>query len=210
MFTNHDLLAAAFDKQQQAHKNSDASRQQTVANRAVELGMDPAQDTKLFWIAEQSLKAKIPEEWIECHTDEGQLYYYNLRNEDSTWEHPSLDHYRQLYEKVKKQQTESRGTKTNLPEIGSRDVTHESGQKTKESPRAVAAQALKQKKDAERLGGDVAFWRTRFEMMEAEVTPTLPLLFSWVTLCDRKTKSIIKFGNWSRIYSPISSRARDS
>jgi hypothetical protein len=169
MLTNHDLLSAAFDKQQQTIKNNDASRQQTVTSRAIELGMDPIQDTKLFWIAEQSLKAKIPEEWIECHTDEGQTYYYNLRNEDSTWEHPALDHYRQLYEKVKKQQTESRGTKTNLPEIGS----NENIQKPKESPGAVAAQALRQKKDAERLGGDVAFWRTRFEMMEAEVFSSL-------------------------------------
>jgi centrosomal protein CEP164 len=207
--SNYDLLSTSFNKQVSS-KGTAALNNQSIINRAIEIGMDPLKDQKLFWIAEQSLKAKLPEEWIECQTDEGQVYFYNLRNEDSTWEHPSLDHYRGLYEKVKKQQTESQSSNkkiTNLPEIGTKDPQNQSPRAavgavglaavalgTAESvsspvtpsatPAApgggrllngggsgiVAASALKQKKDAERLGGDASFWRTRFELMEAEVT----------------------------------------
>lgn len=186
--SNFDLLSSAFD--QDNNKTGKAAHNQNVMNRVLELGMDPIKDQKLFWIAEQSLKAKLPEEWIECKTEEGQTYYYNLRNEDSTWQHPALDHYRTLYEKVKKQQNDNLlrkssvsipGTSTNptnptnLPEIGVKDSQNSQQQ---QSPRllnsnssgTIAANLLKQKKDAERLGGDVTFWRTRFELMEAEVS----------------------------------------
>jgi hypothetical protein len=235
--TNYDLLSAAFNKQSSS-KRTAALTNQSITNRAIEIGMDPLKDQKLFWIAEQSLKAKLPEEWIECQTDEGQVYYYNLRNEDSTWEHPSLDHYRGLYEKVKKQQNDNQPSNRksnliNLPEIGTKDSQQQSprapgaAESTSSpvavapggrngsspsplSPNIVAANGLKQKKDAERLGGDAGFWRTRFEMMEAEVSP-LPWALppSPPSRC-RKIKSITKSGSWSKICSQISCKGRDS
>jgi hypothetical protein len=151
---------------------------------------------------------------MECTTEEGQVYYFNLRNEDSTWEHPALDHYRQLYQKVKRQQESSdspvkssslseplpdisvtprgsgAGSKTAGKEAWSVDRTKKSPRGIAESPRAsavkpststvsalldnesprlVAAHALKQKRDAEKLGGDAAFWRSRYELKETEV-----------------------------------------
>ena len=56
----HDLLAMAFDN---SPRRSDPTLNQNIMNRAIEIGMDPYQDSKLFWIAEQSLKAKLPDEW---------------------------------------------------------------------------------------------------------------------------------------------------
>jgi hypothetical protein len=153
---------------------------------------------------------------MECTTEEGQVYYFNLRNEDSTWEHPALDHYRQLYQKVKRQQEASESPSQNasrqeqLPDISvtprsansktpgkeawSVDRQKKSSKKSprgstespragavkpntstvsalleNESPRLVAAHALKQKRDAEKLGGDAAFWRSRYELKETEV-----------------------------------------
>jgi hypothetical protein len=171
--STHDLLAMAFDR---SPRRSDAEHNQNIMKRALEIGMDPYKDTKLFWIAEQSLKAKMPEEWIECKTEEGRTYYFNLRNEDSTWDHPSLDHYRQLYEKVKRQQQQAeqrQSKKHELPEISLRsslnDPITKSNDLVQQSPRTIAANLLKQKRDAEKMGGDATFWRTRYEMIEAEV-----------------------------------------
>lgn len=163
---SHDLLAMAFDN---SPRRSDAEQNQTIMNRAIEIGMDPFKDTKLFWIAEQSLKAKLPDEWMECQADDGQIYYFNLRNEDSTWEHPTLEHYRQLYAKVKKQQEVEakaikRGNSSLLP-----DIEPNSSRTDKISPRGVAASSLKKKRDAEKLGGDATFWRTRYDLVESEV-----------------------------------------
>ena len=225
----HDLLAMAFDN---SPRRSDPTLNQNIMNRAIEIGMDPYKDSKLFWIAEQSLKSKLPDEWMECTTEEGQVYYFNLRNEDSTWEHPALDHYRQLYQKVKRQQEtpdspiKTPTLKDPLPDIGvsprstnSNNNSHskssgkeawsvEKERKQKktsprgrrdldstesprgtpgvgairpssstvtalldvpESPRLIAAHSLKQKRDAEKLGGDAAFWRSRYELKETEV-----------------------------------------
>lgn len=225
----HDLLAMAFDN---SPRRSDPTLNQNIMNRAIEIGMDPYKDSKLFWIAEQSLKSKLPDEWMECTTEEGQVYYFNLRNEDSTWEHPALDHYRQLYQKVKRQQeipdspVKTPTLKEPLPDISisPRVPNSNSNSKTNskssakeawsvekkkkssprggkggseslsprgtpvpggaikpssstltalldvpESPRLIAAHALKQKRDAEKLGGDAAFWRSRYELKETEV-----------------------------------------
>ena len=89
---------------------------------------------------------------MECTTEEGQVYYFNLRNEDSTWEHPALDHYRQLYQKVKRQQNSSDSPVKNstlqepLPEINStpRESNSKSSgkeplsvDKKKKSPRGI-------------------------------------------------------------------------
>jgi hypothetical protein len=151
---------------------------------------------------------------MECTTEEGQVYYFNLRNEDSTWEHPALDHYRQLYQKVRRQQeaggaesaAKTPSTKDPLPDIsvtprgslaskssgkeawsvdrkkkksprgGSTESPRGSAATATatalldvpESPRMVAAHVLKQKRDAEKLGGDAAFWRSRYELKETE------------------------------------------
>ena len=167
--SSYDLLAMAFDK---SPRRSDAEQNQTIMNRAIEIGMDPYKDSKLFWIAEQSLKAKLPDEWVECTDDDGRVYYFNLRNEDSTWEHPTLEHYRQMYAKVKKQQeVESKMANresSTLPEIESRSIRSASSS-SKVSPRGVAASTLKKKRDTDKLGGDATFWRTRYDMMESEV-----------------------------------------
>jgi hypothetical protein len=60
---SHDLLAMAFDN---SPRRSDPTLNQNIMNRAIEIGMDPYKDSKLFWIAEQSLKSKLPDEWYVC------------------------------------------------------------------------------------------------------------------------------------------------
>ena len=158
-----DLLSFAFDANA---GESEAAQNQNVMRRAVEIGMDPYTDSKLFWIAEQSLKAKLPEEWIECKTDDGNTYYFNLRTEDSTWEHPSLDHYRQLYAKVKGQR--SAGNISARKDESLPAIVKDKDKEENKSPRGTSP-ALKQKRLQEKVTGDSNFWRSRYEAKEAEV-----------------------------------------
>jgi len=66
------------------------------------LGMDPAADADLLWVAEQALAAPVPANW-EVHVDEksGTNYYANSLTGVSTWEHPHLESFRSLYAQLR-------------------------------------------------------------------------------------------------------------
>jgi len=78
-------------------KNKDIYRMEAIENRAQEIGIN---DQQYYWIAEKSLSEVLPENWVECTTDDGYIYYYNDATDESVWEHPALDKYKQLYSKV--------------------------------------------------------------------------------------------------------------
>ena len=46
-----------------------------MAEYAAWLGLDPAADGDLLWIAREGLKAPLPEEWRPCRNDAGELFY---------------------------------------------------------------------------------------------------------------------------------------
>ena len=79
--------------------NADNYTNEAIENRAQELGIT---DQEYYWIAEKSLVAVLPDNWVECTTDDGYIYYYNDDTDESVWEHPGLDKYKQLYMKVLK------------------------------------------------------------------------------------------------------------
>nr|KAJ3422949.1 WD repeat-containing protein 92 [Polyrhizophydium stewartii] len=62
------------------------------------LGMDPDKEKHLLWIARESLKAPLPEDWKPCQTEDGNIYYFNFKTGESMWDHPSDEHYRKLYQ----------------------------------------------------------------------------------------------------------------
>lgn len=68
-----------------------------IIRRAMEIGIDNA---KYYYIAIDSLKAPLPENWIECVTDDGYTYYYNEKTEASVWDYPDLEKYKILYRKA--------------------------------------------------------------------------------------------------------------
>jgi len=80
--------------------NNSNSINENIENRAQEIGI---YDRRFYWIAEESLAEELPENWVECTTDDGYIYYYNDATDDSVWEHPALDKYKQLYAKVLKE-----------------------------------------------------------------------------------------------------------
>lgn len=56
----------------------------------------------------QALRAPLPEGWQEATTEEGSMYYFNVEQNVSTWEHPLDDHFRQLYQQEKAKAQASR------------------------------------------------------------------------------------------------------
>mmetsp|Transcript_38438 Transcript_38438/g.105882 ORF Transcript_38438/g.105882 Transcript_38438/m.105882 type:complete len:318 (+) Transcript_38438:47-1000(+) len=67
------------------------------------LGMDPAAEEHLLWIAYRGVRARCPPEWKPCQTDGGEIFYFNFETGESMWEHPCDVHYKKLYEDVKGQ-----------------------------------------------------------------------------------------------------------
>mmetsp|Transcript_87315 Transcript_87315/g.282700 ORF Transcript_87315/g.282700 Transcript_87315/m.282700 type:complete len:347 (+) Transcript_87315:73-1113(+) len=69
------------------------------------LGMDPDADANLLWIAEAGLKAPLPSNWRPCRTADGEIFYFNFRTGESVWDHPSDEHYRELFKMHKQKQS---------------------------------------------------------------------------------------------------------
>ena len=61
------------------------------------LGMDPAEDEHLLWVAVEAMTSPLPDHWSEYKTDAGEVYYYNMRTRISQWEHPLDDYHKGLF-----------------------------------------------------------------------------------------------------------------
>ena len=48
------------------------------------LGIDPATEPRLLWIASQASVAPLPEGWAELEDDQGEVYYYDTVADAST------------------------------------------------------------------------------------------------------------------------------
>eukprot|EP00906_Rhabdomonas_costata_P035345 RCo049656 len=65
------------------------------------LGMDPENDRALMWIAREALKAPLPDNWKICYTEDREVYYFNIRNGESIWDHPMDAYYKALFRQEK-------------------------------------------------------------------------------------------------------------
>ena len=63
--------------------------------------MDPEQDSEFLWIAEMALQAPLPVGWTEHNDTEGNVFFHNKTNGESTYEHPMDESFRNYYKKVK-------------------------------------------------------------------------------------------------------------
>eukprot|EP00644_Phytophthora_capsici_P011469 jgi/Phyca11/119019/e_gw1.37.422.1 len=80
--------------------------QAAVEEHARRLGIDPAVDPQLLWIARESLVAPLPDGWYHVTaTETGQPYYYNEISGESRWDHPSDDQFRQVFRQMKQKQS---------------------------------------------------------------------------------------------------------
>ena len=108
---NNSLVDIAFSTPRSKQGGSSAVVSTELKNRALEIGIE---DNRLLWIAQQSLDAKLPDDWVECVTEDGYIYYYNDSTHESVsfiqctihsvtdsctqvWEHPMMDFYKKLH-----------------------------------------------------------------------------------------------------------------
>ncbi|ORC85841.1 uncharacterized protein TM35_000321560 [Trypanosoma theileri] len=66
------------------------------------LGMELPADKPFLWIAREGLKAPLPEHWKACRSEKGELYYFNFKTGESSWDHPLDDQFRELLQSEKK------------------------------------------------------------------------------------------------------------
>lgn len=126
------------------------------------LGMELPEDMPLLWIAREGLKAPLPDNWKACKSEKGELYYFNFKTGQSIWDHPSDEHYRELFktEKAKLQTKDNgKGGKSGPPAAASR------------SPAAQSGKAAKRKKS---VGGDAESGSTSAPPQEATSKAAAP------------------------------------
>jgi hypothetical protein len=65
------------------------------------IGMDLPEDNEFLYIAREGLQAPLAAPWKPCKTSTGEVYYFNFESAQSQWEHPSDEHYRELFHTAK-------------------------------------------------------------------------------------------------------------
>ena len=76
-----------------------------VDEHAVWLGMDLVKDQHFRWIAEQGLKRAMPPDWKACKTpDTGEIFYFNFKTSETTWDHPCDSIDKNLFLEAKKKE----------------------------------------------------------------------------------------------------------
>eukprot|EP01062_Namystynia_karyoxenos_P050379 TRINITY_DN3912_c3_g1_i1.p1 TRINITY_DN3912_c3_g1~~TRINITY_DN3912_c3_g1_i1.p1 ORF type:complete len:265 (+),score=36.48 TRINITY_DN3912_c3_g1_i1:87-881(+) len=78
--------------------------QEDVDQYATFLGIDLVSERHLLWIAQKGVMARLPENWRAMATADGKLYYFNLKTEQSVWEHPRDKEFRQLLQQLRAEQ----------------------------------------------------------------------------------------------------------
>ena len=103
-----DFLAMAFRKDVKSPRTSTKSETksgemsasqkkqfETAVNRRIqEIGI---KEKQFYYIAENSLRVKLPDEWVQAATEDGFLYYFNEKSDESIWTHPLLDQFKEQY-----------------------------------------------------------------------------------------------------------------
>ncbi|KAG5481883.1 hypothetical protein LSCM4_06962 [Leishmania orientalis] len=69
------------------------------------IGIDPAKEPELMWIAKEGLRAALPDGWRACQTEDNEVYYFNFQTGESLWDHPMDEHYKSqvLSERAKRE-----------------------------------------------------------------------------------------------------------
>ncbi|KAJ3216374.1 hypothetical protein HK099_005901 [Clydaea vesicula] len=94
MSTQQTVLEEEFDENYEP-------TEEEILEYAKFIGIDPIEEEELLWIARESLKAPLPENWKPCQTEDGNIYYFNFITGESIWDHPCDEHYKKLYETEK-------------------------------------------------------------------------------------------------------------
>jgi hypothetical protein len=82
-----------------------APSEEAIEEAALELGMDPVADKQYLGIAHAFLSTPLPSQWSVAETEDEDgdiiLYYYNEAEDESVWEHPLLEKFKERYRRAK-------------------------------------------------------------------------------------------------------------
>mmetsp|Transcript_14063 Transcript_14063/g.39847 ORF Transcript_14063/g.39847 Transcript_14063/m.39847 type:complete len:495 (+) Transcript_14063:293-1777(+) len=74
--------------------------EEEIVDMAIHLGQNVRASSQLseaqLWIIDRALEAPLPDGWQEHCDPEGRSYYYNTASQQSTWDHPMDDHFREM------------------------------------------------------------------------------------------------------------------
>eukprot|EP00440_Ansanella_granifera_P041705 gb/GFBE01045218.1/.p1 GENE.gb/GFBE01045218.1/~~gb/GFBE01045218.1/.p1 ORF type:complete len:156 (+),score=11.43 gb/GFBE01045218.1/:1-468(+) len=84
--------------------------EEEVRNYAEWLGMDPEADADMLYLAKEGLKAPLQDGWKPCQNSEGEIFYFNFKTGQSSWDHPADETYRNLVQDKKREKRESGGS----------------------------------------------------------------------------------------------------
>uniref|UniRef100_A0A914VCV8 WW domain-containing protein n=1 Tax=Plectus sambesii TaxID=2011161 RepID=A0A914VCV8_9BILA len=74
-----------------------------VREYADTIGIDVDNEPELMWIARAGITAPMPsDEWRPVETNTGDLYFFNFKTKESSWEHPSDEKYRKMVNEERK------------------------------------------------------------------------------------------------------------
>ena len=121
------------------------------------LGMDPAEDEHLLWVAVEAMTSPLPDHWSEYKTDAGEVYYYNMRTRISQWEHPLDDYHKGLFLRLKARSEhaeEDVAQEGQEPSLPARWWGEETGEIARERARVDNGTARKEK--SSRILGEIA------------------------------------------------------
>lgn len=75
--------------------------QEEILEYAEFLGMDPVKDKKYLFLAEEGLKAPLPQEWKPCQNKKGDIYYFNFKTGEQLTDHPCDLFYKKRLNELK-------------------------------------------------------------------------------------------------------------
>eukprot|EP00949_MAST-11_sp_MAST-11-sp1_P000412 g412.t1 len=81
----------------------EAGIQAALEDHAQFLGVDPRSEEDLMWLVKESLLAPVPPPWVQCETADGAPYYYNKDTNESSWQNPLDEMYKDRIAKMKKE-----------------------------------------------------------------------------------------------------------
>ncbi|XP_014778138.1 centrosomal protein of 164 kDa isoform X2 [Octopus bimaculoides] len=89
---NQIILEETFDENYQPTEDE-------ILEYARTIDIDPETEPHLMWIAQEGILAHLPDDWRVCEDlTSGHIYYFNLMNGTSTWDHPCDDYYKKMAE----------------------------------------------------------------------------------------------------------------
>ena len=65
------------------------------------LGMDAIKDKKYLFLAEEGLKAPLPNPWKPCQGQDSEIYYYNFKTREKSSDHPCDIFYKKRFNDLK-------------------------------------------------------------------------------------------------------------